>query len=429
MCQAASSSRVRRRGRSIRSFAPAGTQPAIDGIILLSSDSTFAASRRRAALAFPLPLFQLFSVSGSTALTIATTPRQCLPARQAPRSAATTAAGSPPGSCGYQGGRAPGGGDAGSESRRAWSRARTSAARIPAVSYWGIQPPCLWPHRSKQGGKRASAPRTSRASSGDPGSVRSHLPTSAGSRPIRHCETRGVISWASSPIARGGAGRAAPQTGAASAARPAASPARAARRRESDGIGFVGSRWVAGSYPPEARPGKAFRRRRHVRFTAERREIYLTHFVETGDRVAAAAQAGVSPSTVDWHRRNDPAFAEACRQASAECLVRHEAEAVRLRLAAQARLRSVVEAAADAPHRPLLADEDAEFDRIMKLLDRFDRKPNRPATRFQPGSRHAPWSFERAIAALDKALDALGERTPFPPELKGEGDGEGDGEG
>jgi len=163
------------------------------------------------------------------------------------------------------------------------------------------------------------------------------------------------------------------------------------------------------------------RRRRNVRFTAERRETYLAAFIATGDRVAAAAEAGVSPGTVDYHRRRDPAFAEACRLAWAECVVRLEAEAIRLRLAAADRLREVVEAAADSPHRPLLADEGAEFDRIMRLLDFADRKPRRPASNFQPGSRHAPWTFEDAIRKLDKALDAYGvERIPLPPE-EGEG--------
>jgi hypothetical protein len=167
------------------------------------------------------------------------------------------------------------------------------------------------------------------------------------------------------------------------------------------------------------------RRRRNVRFTAVRREAYLTHFIATGDRVAAAAAAGVSPATVDYHRRKDPVFAEACRQAWSESVVRLETEAVRLALAAQARLRQIVESAADAPHRPLLADEGAEFDRIMRLLDYRDRKPNRPASNFKPGSKHAPWSFERAIRALDKALDSFGiERIPFPKESEGDGEPE-----
>lgn len=164
------------------------------------------------------------------------------------------------------------------------------------------------------------------------------------------------------------------------------------------------------------------RRRRNVRFTEERRETYLAAFVRTGDRAAAAAEAGVSPSTVDLHRRKDPVFAEACRQAWAESFVRLEAEAVRLALAAQARLRAVVESAAGSPHRALLADEGAEFDRIMRLLDFSDRKPRRPALNYRPGSRHAPWSFERAIAALDRKMDALG--VPRSRSPRGEGGGE-----
>ena len=86
------------------------------------------------------------------------------------------------------------------------------------------------------------------------------------------------------------------------------------------------------------------RRRRHVRFTAERREAYFGHFVATGDKAAAAAAVGVHPSTVDYHIRNDPAFAEVHREALALCYDRLEEEALRLRLAAQARLRAALDA-------------------------------------------------------------------------------------
>jgi hypothetical protein len=167
------------------------------------------------------------------------------------------------------------------------------------------------------------------------------------------------------------------------------------------------------------------RRRRQVRFTAERREIYLTHFIATGDRVAAAAAAGVSPATVDLHRRNDPVFAEAHREALALCYKRLETEAVRLRLAAQTRLRAAIEAAGDAPSLALLTDEGAEFDRIMKLLDRFDRKPQRPASNFTPGGRRQRWTFDDAIALLDKRLRALGLRRPDPEPDEGGGDEKG----
>lgn len=166
------------------------------------------------------------------------------------------------------------------------------------------------------------------------------------------------------------------------------------------------------------------RRRRNVRFDAGRRELYLAHFIATGDRVAAAAAAGVSPSTVDYHRRRDPAFAEVHREALALCYERLEVEAVRLRLAAQARLRAALDAAGDSPPVALLEADGAEFDRIMKLLARYDRQPRRPEANFKPGGRRRLYTFEESAIALDKALDALGvERIPFPEkEEKREGD-------
>ena len=66
------------------------------------------------------------------------------------------------------------------------------------------------------------------------------------------------------------------------------------------------------------------RRRRHTRFTAERRALYLEHFIATGDKTAAAAAVGVSASTVDYQIRNDPDFALAHREALALCYDRLE---------------------------------------------------------------------------------------------------------
>lgn len=167
------------------------------------------------------------------------------------------------------------------------------------------------------------------------------------------------------------------------------------------------------------------RRRRHVRFTAERRETYLVHFVATGDRAAAAEAAGVSPATVDYHRRRDPEFAAVHREALALCYERLEVEALRLRLSVQARLRAAVEAAGDSPPRALLAEAGAEFDRIMKLLDRFDRKPRRPDARFTPGGRRQAWTFEDSIELLYRKMKALGVKLPDMPRAEGEAE-EGD---
>jgi hypothetical protein len=51
----------------------------------------------------------------------------------------------------------------------------------------------------------------------------------------------------------------------------------------------------------------------------------------------------------------------------------------------------------------------------MKLLARWDRRPRRPDSRFKPGGRRQRWTFEDAIALLDKKLRALGLRTSAPP--------------
>jgi hypothetical protein len=162
---------------------------------------------------------------------------------------------------------------------------------------------------------------------------------------------------------------------------------------------------------------RIYQRRWHrtVRFTAERQAIFLAHFAMTCDTNAAAAAAGVSESTVTYHCRNDPAFAEAYRQALQEGYAFLEAEIVRQRLAAQKKLRAAIEAAGDtvAPH--LTRETAAEFERIMKLLARWDRQPRRVDSRFKPGGRRQRWTFDQAIALLDKKLRALGVRTSAPP--------------
>jgi hypothetical protein len=147
------------------------------------------------------------------------------------------------------------------------------------------------------------------------------------------------------------------------------------------------------------------RRRRHVRFDAAAQAIYLAHFSTNGDSRAAAAAAGVSPSTVRLHRKTDPAFREAHKQALAEAYEYLEIESVRQRLAAQQRLRAAIEAA--EPTRPpeLAAEAAAEFDRTMKLLARLDRKPRSPD---RHGPRHGRWTFEQASALLEKRLNGFG---------------------
>lgn len=156
------------------------------------------------------------------------------------------------------------------------------------------------------------------------------------------------------------------------------------------------------------------RRRRNVRFDAKAREAYLAHFAMTGDTRASAEAAGVHESTVTLHRRNDRAFAEAHDAALAGAYAWLEAEALRLRLAAQKRLRAAIEAAGDTMPRRLADETGVEFDRIMKLLARWDRKPRRPDSRFKEGGRRQRWTFDEAIVLLDRKLRALGLRRTGP---------------
>jgi hypothetical protein len=183
------------------------------------------------------------------------------------------------------------------------------------------------------------------------------------------------------------------------------------------------------------------RRRRHVRFTAERQQVCLAHLAATGDTKAAAAAAGVSESTVHLHRRRNRAFGECYREALAMAYARLEAEALHLGLMAQARLRHAQEMAAPGErpaccptcgHRP---GEAETFDRAMRLLARHDRKQRRAERGFRPGGRRQEWTFERSIEALDKALKGMGVPIlgegdgPQIPPRNGEGDRPEDGGG
>lgn len=150
------------------------------------------------------------------------------------------------------------------------------------------------------------------------------------------------------------------------------------------------------------------RRMRHVRFDEARQQRFLAHFCWSCDALAAAAEAGVSESTVYARRRKDSAFAAEFQEALEQGYVRLEAEAVRQRLAAQQRLRAAIEGA--EPGALLSGEEAAEFDRVMKLLARWDRRGGgAPGPReWRKGGRR--WTFDESIEALDRKLRALGLR-------------------
>lgn len=50
-------------------------------------------------------------------------------------------------------------------------------------------------------------------------------------------------------------------------------------------------------------------------FTAEKRQVFLDHLAGCCNVTRAAAAAGVSAVTVNYHRRRDPAFEQACKEA------------------------------------------------------------------------------------------------------------------
>lgn len=145
-------------------------------------------------------------------------------------------------------------------------------------------------------------------------------------------------------------------------------------------------------------------RMRGNRFTRERKEIYLAHFAATCDHKASAETAGVSVHTVDDHLRRDPAFREARQEALAQGYERLEAEVLRQRLAAMAKLRVVADPAA-APELARMVAE--EFERAIVLLREYRRSLDRPGG---GGREPAKWSFEAAFVALEKELTVFGLR-------------------
>jgi hypothetical protein len=149
---------------------------------------------------------------------------------------------------------------------------------------------------------------------------------------------------------------------------------------------------------------------RWVKFTAKRQQIYLDHFAGTADAQAAAAAAGVTYATVRAHGRKHPEFEAAESEALRYAYARLEAEAVRQRLEAQRRFSENLEPTGEIAQ---------EFERVMKLLARYDRRDGRVGAR-EIGSGHEQVSsFEEAIEALDRKLRALGVRRGIVPSEDG----------
>lgn len=141
------------------------------------------------------------------------------------------------------------------------------------------------------------------------------------------------------------------------------------------------------------------RKMRHVRFGPERRATFLAHFAGTCDMTAAAEAAGVHETTVYKYRQRHPEFADDCERVLRQGYVRLEAEALRQRLEAQRKLRDGLIPAGE------IADE---FERVMKLLARWDRRNGPAGTRSIGHGRQRSMTFEEAMEALEKKLMGLG---------------------
>jgi len=158
-----------------------------------------------------------------------------------------------------------------------------------------------------------------------------------------------------------------------------------------------------GSAPIAANANRPLQARgeRRRRFDDDRKRIFLDYFAGTADANAACAAAGISYSAYTAHYRKDPEFRAACDEALAVAVAGLEAEAVRQRVEAQRNLREGLCPAGEI---------SKEFDRVMQLLARYDRRDRRYGRRERHYGRLKRWSFEEAIVALDKYLRALGAR-------------------
>ena len=148
------------------------------------------------------------------------------------------------------------------------------------------------------------------------------------------------------------------------------------------------------------------RKFRSLRFNEARRETFLAHFAGTCNVAESAEIAGVCEATVYRHRVKDASFAAAFQEALEQGYVRLEAEALRQRIEAQRRIREAGDGLLPA------GEATAEFERILKLLDRWDRRNGCIGPRAVAHGSLKRWTFDDAIEALEKKLMALGYDAP-----------------
>lgn len=151
------------------------------------------------------------------------------------------------------------------------------------------------------------------------------------------------------------------------------------------------------------------RRMRWVKFTEARQQIYLDHFAGTADSEASAAAAGISVAAINSHRRKHPEFAAVETEALHIAYAKLESEALRQRLEAQRLMKENLLPAGELAQ---------EFERVMKLLNRYDRRNGRIGPREVGPGHEQICSWDEAIHVLDRKLRALGVRRGLIPPPK-----------
>ena len=146
-------------------------------------------------------------------------------------------------------------------------------------------------------------------------------------------------------------------------------------------------------------------------FDDARKRLFLAHLAGTADAHEAAAVAGIGYSTAAQHRLKDSEFAAAWDGILPHAYALLETEAVRQRLEAQRKLREGL-----CP----TGEVAKEFERVMRLLDRYDRRNGRVGVREVAPGRERRWTFDEAIDWLDRKLQALGLRHGLIPPPDGD---------
>ena len=189
------------------------------------------------------------------------------------------------------------------------------------------------------------------------------------------------------------------------------------------------------------------RKARKDGFSEEKRQIVLDHLAACSNLTRAAKAAGVSTETVNYHRRRDPAFAQACIEAIEAGYVALEAltidhvarggryvpgdtevpsaEGIDFHMALhllQLRHRAPGQRTGRAGYEPKRVSEKALNDSILAKLDVLDRRLK--LKRSEVRKLKSPAAVEEAAKAQRRSPWASSNAEPPHPALSPTGRGE-----